>query len=55
VLTSAPATINLANLSFADITPSDIARSGVIGVSVLAARADHVHSAASLLMDGGNY
>jgi len=55
VLTSAPATLNLASLSFADTTPADIARDGVIGVSVLAARADHVHSAASLLMDGGNY
>jgi hypothetical protein len=55
VLTSAPATLNLASLSFADTTPSDIARAGVIGVSALAARADHVHSAASLLMDGGNY
>ena len=55
VLTSAPATLNLASLSFADTTPADIARAGVIGVSVLAARADHVHSAASLLMDGGNY
>ena len=55
VLTSAPATLNLASLSFADTTPADIARDGVIGVSVLAARADHVHSAANLLMDGGNY
>jgi hypothetical protein len=27
----------------------------VVGVSTLAARADHVHSAADLLMDGGNY
>lgn len=55
VLTSAPATINLGSLSLADTTPSDIARAGEIGVSVLVARADHVHSAASLLMDGGNY
>jgi hypothetical protein len=55
VLTSAPATINMPYLNFADTTPADIARAGVVGVSVLAARADHVHSAASLLMDGGNY
>lgn len=55
VLTSAPATLNLASLSFAETTPADIARTGVVGVSVLAARADHVHSAANLLMDGGNY
>lgn len=55
VLTSAPATLNLASLSFADTTPFDIARAGVVGVSVLTSRADHVHSAANLLMDGGNY
>ena len=54
VLTSAPATINLASMSLAT-TVTDIARSGVVGVSALAARADHVHSAADLLMDGGNY
>ena len=55
VLTSAPATLNMPYLNFADTAPADIARAGVVGVSVLAARADHVHSAASLLMDGGNY
>lgn len=55
VLTAAPATVNLASLSFATSAPSDIARSASVGVSNLAARADHVHSAASLLLDGGNY
>lgn len=55
VLTAAPATVNLASLSFSASAPSDIARSASVGVSNLAARADHVHSAASLLLDGGNY
>ena len=54
VLSQSSGTINLASMSLAT-TVTDIARSGVVGVSVLAARADHVHSAASLLMDGGNY
>ena len=54
VLNQSSGTINLASMSLAT-TVTDIARSGVVGVSVLAARADHVHSAADLLMDGGNY
>jgi hypothetical protein len=54
VLTQTSGTINLASLSLAT-TVTDIARSGVVGVSTLAARADHVHSAADLLVDGGNY
>ena len=33
----------------------DSAITGIVGISLLAARADHVHSAANLLMDGGNY
>ena len=54
VLSQSSGTINLASMSLAT-TVTDIARSGVVGVSVLAARADHVHSAADLLLDGGNY
>lgn len=54
VLNQSSGTINLASLTLAT-TVTDIARAGVVGVSVLAARADHVHSAADLLMDGGNY
>lgn len=54
VLTQTEGTINLGSLSMAS-TVTDIARTGVVGVSVLAARADHVHSAADLLLDGGNY
>ncbi len=54
VLNQSSGTINLASLNLAT-TVTDIARSGVVGVSTLAARADHVHSAADLLMDGGNY
>jgi len=54
VLNQSSGTINLASLSLAT-TVTDIARTGVVGTSQLAARADHVHSAANLLMDGGNY
>lgn len=55
VLTQSSGTINLASLSLATAEPEAVARSGSVGISVLAARADHVHSAANLLMDGGNY
>ena len=55
VLTAAPATLNLAALTLAASDPSDVARASSVGTSVLAARADHVHSAANLLLDGGNY
>jgi hypothetical protein len=55
VITAAPATINLASLSFAVTNPEDVGRTASVGVSNLAARADHRHSAASLLLDGGNY
>jgi hypothetical protein len=54
ILTQTSGTINLASLSLAT-TVTDIGRAGVVGVSQLAARADHVHSAANLLLDGGNY
>ena len=54
VLSQSSGTISLASLSLAT-TVTDIARAGVVGSSQLAARADHVHSAANLLMDGGNY
>ena len=54
VLSQSSGTINLASLSLAT-TVTDIARAGIVGTSQLAARADHVHSAADLLMDGGNY
>ena len=54
VLSQSSGTINIPSLSLAT-TVTDVARSGVVGVSNLAARADHVHSAANLLVDGGNY
>jgi hypothetical protein len=53
VLTQSPGTI--ASFSFATSDPADVVRTASVGVSNLAARADHVHSAANLLMDGGNY
>lgn len=55
ILTQSSGTINLASLSLATVEPEVIARTGSVGTSLLAARADHVHSAADLLVDGGNY
>jgi len=55
VLTQSSGTINLATLNFSNDEPSSVARIGNVGTSVLAARADHAHSAANLLLDGGNY
>ena len=55
VLTQTSGTINLGSLSLSSAAPVDVARTASAGVSNVAARADHVHSAANLLMDGGNY
>ena len=55
VLTQSAGTINLASLSLSSAAPADITRSASVGSSGVAARADHVHSAADLLLDGGNY
>ncbi len=55
VLSQSSGTINLASLSLSSTAPADIARTASVGSSGVAARADHVHSAADLLMDGGNY
>lgn len=56
VLQSTPATITLERiLTLSDATPLDIARTGSAGVLEIASRADHVHSIANTLLDGGNY
>ena len=55
VLTQSSGTINLGSLSLSNTAPADIARTASAGSSNLASRADHVHSAGSLLLDGGNY
>jgi hypothetical protein len=55
VLNQSSGTINLASLSLSNTTPAAVTRTASVGVSSLAARADHAHSAADLLMDGGNY
>lgn len=55
VLSQSSGTINLASLSLSNTAPADVARTASAGVSNVAARADHAHSAASLLLDGGNY
>lgn len=55
VITSATATINAALLSLSDSEPSVIARNANAGVNTSVSRSDHTHSAADLLLDGGNY
>ena len=55
VLSQSSGTINLASLSLSNTAPADVARTASAGSSNVAARADHVHNAANLLMDGGNY
>jgi hypothetical protein len=53
VLQNVSATISA--LSFSNDIPQNIARSGASGSSSLASRADHIHSIANTLLDGGNY
>lgn len=55
ILMSAPATVNVETIRFSDATPSVIARTTTSGDSSFASRADHSHSGATLLLDGGNY
>lgn len=55
VLTQTSGTINLGSLNLSSAAPADIARTASAGSSNLAARSDHVHSAADLLLDGGSY
>lgn len=56
VLNATPATITLERiLTLSDAAPLDIARTANSGVLEIASRADHVHSIANTLLDGGNY
>ena len=55
ILQNVSATINAASLSFSNDIPQNISRSGSAGTSSAASRADHVHSIADTLLDGGNY
>lgn len=55
-LTAAPATITLERiLTLSNASPLDITRTANSGVLEIASRADHVHSIANTLLDGGNY
>ncbi len=55
-IVGAPATVTLERiLTLSDASPSDIARTANSGVLEIASRADHVHSIANTLLDGGNY
>ena len=52
----APTTITLERtLAFSNGMPSDISRTANSGVLEIASRADHIHSIANTLLDGGNY
>ena len=52
-IVGAPITVSLAN--FSDAAPLDISRTANSGVLAIASRADHIHSIANTLLDGGNY
>ena len=55
-LTASPATITLERiLTMSNAAPLDIARTANSGILEVASRADHVHSIANTLLDGGNY
>lgn len=54
VLQNVSATINAA-LSLSSDIPENIARTGSAGSSTAVSRADHIHSIANTLLDGGNY
>ena len=55
-IVGAPTTITLGTaLILSNATPLDITRTPNSGVLESASRADHVHSIANTLLDGGNY
>lgn len=55
-LVATPATITLERiLTLSNALPLDITRTANSGVLEIASRADHVHSIANTLLDGGNY
>lgn len=55
VLQNVSATLNAASLSLSSDIPQDVARTGSAGSSSAVSRADHIHSLANTLLDGGNY
>ena len=55
VLQNISATLNAASLSLSNDIPENIARTGSSGSSSAVSRADHIHSLANTLLDGGNY
>lgn len=55
VLTAAPATINTVSLAYGNSAPQAVGRTASVGSANTVSRSDHVHSAADLLVDGGNY
>lgn len=55
VLQNVSATLNAASLSLSSDIPQDVARTGSAGSNTAVSRADHIHSIANTLLDGGNY
>lgn len=57
ILNAVSATITIPNeIELSNATPQEISSEvGSPGVSMSAARADHVHSAANLIVNGGNF
>jgi len=55
-IVGAPTTVTLGQtLILSNATPLDITRAAGSGILESASRADHVHSIANTLLDGGNY
>lgn len=56
IFNATSATINVgSSIDLSNATPSDISDVGSAGVSNLAARSDHVHSGANVILNGGNF
>jgi hypothetical protein len=56
ILVAAPATMNIPNpINLSDYIPLELADVGSAGVSLFAARADHVHPTTGASFNGGNF
>jgi hypothetical protein len=56
ILVAAAATVNIPTaVNLSDDTPLELANVGSSGVSLLAARADHVHPSTGASFNGGNF
>lgn len=56
LLTAAAATINVpVTQNLSDLVPLELANTGSVGTSILAARADHIHPSTGMFINGGNF